>query len=119
MGLNDERMTRPTSLGSKALLALGILLFATALVPMKASALTVLPFGPVRSQLTNEIAALQSNPDPSNSDRNRLKKLNKANAVFDNPSWPDGKALKALKNHLKRCPVAAWPNHTTPRFSRR
>lgn len=71
---------------------------------MKASALTVLPFGPVRSQLTNEIAALQSNPDPSNSDRNRLKKLNKANAVFDNPSWPDGKALKALKNHLNRYP---------------
>jgi hypothetical protein len=95
-------MTRPTSLGSRALLALGLLLFAATLAPTTASALSVLPFGPVRAQLTNEIATLESIPDPSNSDRNRLKKLNKANAVFSNSSLSDGKALRLLRNNLNR-----------------
>jgi hypothetical protein len=95
-------MTRPTSLPSKALYALWVLLFAAALTPARSLALTAVPFGPVRSQLTNEIAALESDPSPSA--RNRLRVLNRANAVFDNPSLNDGKALRLLKNALNRFP---------------
>jgi hypothetical protein len=75
-----------------------------ALAPLVSSALTVLPFTPLRVQLTNEINALETLPDPSSAERKRLRTLNKANDVFSNSSMSDGKALRTFKNTLGRYP---------------
>jgi hypothetical protein len=97
-------MTRPTSPPSKALYAFWLLLFAAAFSPASSQALTTVLFGPVSGPLTNEIATLQSSPDPSPSERSRLRALDRAAAVFNNPSLGDGKALRLLKNRLNRFP---------------
>jgi hypothetical protein len=103
--LNSERMNRSTSPGSRALRWL--LLSIVALAPLVSPALTVLPFTPLRVQVTNEIDALQTLPDPSNAERKRLRALNKANDVFSSNSISDGKALRTFKNTLGRYPEYA------------
>jgi len=98
-------MSRATSHRWNPLRALGLAFAIAALAPVAASALTVVPFAPVRGPLTNEIAELESRfPELTREERARLRVLKRADAVFDDSAQRDGKALRKIKAHLNRYP---------------
>lgn len=103
MGVNHRHMIRSTSPFMKLLRGFCLLwLSGMLLAPAAALALTAVPFAPVRAQLTNEIAVLEALPDPSSGDEARLRMLQRANKVFSKTSLGDGRALRLLRNKLRR-----------------
>jgi hypothetical protein len=79
-----------------ATIALALLGMAT-----KAGALTLVQFAPVQTQLTNEIAALQTEPNPTKQQQLRLRTLLRAESLLTNSATDDGKALRALSAALR------------------
>ena len=101
--LTGEMFRRPR------ILACVLLLVVTALPTL---ALTPVLFAPVREQLTNDIAVLSALPQPSLGQRLLLRKFNRAEAILDDSSKPDGRALLLLSLKLGRLPAYANALHT-------
>lgn len=75
-------------------------------------ALTVLPFAPVRQQLTNDIAALSAIDPRTPAENAQLRVMTRANDIFTQASLNNGQALRKLNNKLRRFPGYVVPLDT-------
>ena len=111
IGLNLGRMTRgaPGRLSAHRTGAIWLALLILAATPALSLGLTALPFAAVRQQVVGEIAVLSAIEFRTPEENLRLRLLTRANGVFELGSLSDGRALRRLKNKLRR-----FPEYTAP-----